>query len=136
MTIPTESILIPEDISFVRLGAGRDGPRHRAGVRGLGIPFAVFLTASFFKRLPDSLMEAALVDGAGHLRVFLRVRAPLAPTLAHCGCAAVPGSVETPAHGLALPAAASADDQRGIASLQGTHVTNTSAMIAGSIPQR
>ncbi|MFC7374661.1 carbohydrate ABC transporter permease [Brachybacterium sp. GCM10030267] len=41
-------------------------------------PFSMFLMRAFFESLPDELVHAARVDGAGELIVFLRVVLPLA----------------------------------------------------------
>jgi multiple sugar transport system permease protein len=43
----------------------------------LGIPFAMLILRAFMLTLPDSIMEAAQVDGAGPLRVFLSIVLPL-----------------------------------------------------------
>src|SRR5256884_9613944 len=42
------------------------------------LPFTVFFLAAFFKTLPDSVAEAAIVDGASHTRLFFRVMLPMA----------------------------------------------------------
>ncbi len=42
------------------------------------LPFTVFFLHSFFKTLPTSIAEAALVDGASHSRLFFRVMLPMA----------------------------------------------------------
>ncbi len=42
-----------------------------------GIPFMTFILVSFFRQLPAELNEAALIDGASHITVFLRVMLPL-----------------------------------------------------------
>ncbi len=42
------------------------------------LPFAVFLLVGFFRSLPGSLREAALLDGASEWTVFWRVMLPLA----------------------------------------------------------
>jgi alpha-glucoside transport system permease protein len=42
-----------------------------------GLPLAVFLLHNFMREIPRSLIEAARVDGAGHVRIFLRVVLPL-----------------------------------------------------------
>jgi raffinose/stachyose/melibiose transport system permease protein len=50
---------------------------------GLLLPFSTFLLASFFRTMPRSLMEAARVDGAGHLRIWWSIVLPLSgPVLA------------------------------------------------------
>ncbi|WP_422116528.1 carbohydrate ABC transporter permease [Brachybacterium sp. UNK5269] len=41
-------------------------------------PFSMFLMRAFFETLPDELVHAARVDGAGELKVFLSVVLPLA----------------------------------------------------------
>lgn len=50
------------------------------------LPLAVFLLHNFMKDLPQELMEAARVDGAGHNAIFFRVILPLMkPALASFG---------------------------------------------------
>jgi ABC-type glycerol-3-phosphate transport system permease component len=43
-----------------------------------GLPFAIFILAGFFRSLPRSLYEAAVVDGCGEFSAFWRVLLPLA----------------------------------------------------------
>lgn len=43
-----------------------------------GLPFAVFILAGFFRSLPRTLYEAAVVDGCGEAGAFWRVMLPLA----------------------------------------------------------
>jgi ABC-type glycerol-3-phosphate transport system permease component len=45
---------------------------------GLSLPFAMFLMRAFFETLPDELIDAARVDGAGEFRIFWRIMLPLA----------------------------------------------------------
>lgn len=50
------------------------------------LPLAVFLLHNFMKEIPASLLEAARVDGAGHVRIFFQVLLPLiTPALASFG---------------------------------------------------
>jgi N-acetylglucosamine transport system permease protein len=42
------------------------------------LPFTVFFLVAFFKTLPNSVAEAAMIDGAGHVRTFFRVMLPMA----------------------------------------------------------
>ncbi len=50
------------------------------------MPFAVLITRDFFADFPKDLEEAALVDGASHFQVFLRVALPIAgPALVAAG---------------------------------------------------
>jgi multiple sugar transport system permease protein len=49
----------------------------------LATPFGVFLMRQYLLSIPDELIEAARVDGAGELRIFARVVMPLCgPALA------------------------------------------------------
>ncbi|WP_225755557.1 carbohydrate ABC transporter permease [Actinotalea sp. Marseille-Q4924] len=41
------------------------------------LPLAVFLLHNFMKDIPPSLIEAARVDGAGHVKIFFQVLLPL-----------------------------------------------------------
>jgi N-acetylglucosamine transport system permease protein len=42
------------------------------------LPFTVFFLTAFFKTLPTSIAEAAMIDGAGHTRLFFQVMLPMA----------------------------------------------------------
>jgi len=42
-----------------------------------GLPLAIFLLHNFMSEVPKDLIEAARIDGAGHVTVFLRVMLPL-----------------------------------------------------------
>jgi raffinose/stachyose/melibiose transport system permease protein len=48
-----------------------------------GVPFEVLVLQAFFRRIPNDLIEAARIDGASELRIFLRIVIPLSvPVLA------------------------------------------------------
>jgi N-acetylglucosamine transport system permease protein len=42
------------------------------------LPFTVFFLTAFFRTLPTSIAEAAIIDGASHGRLFFRVMLPMA----------------------------------------------------------
>jgi len=49
-------------------------------------PFLVFITVSFFRQLPEEILDAARIDGAGELRIFFQIILPLSkPILAVLG---------------------------------------------------
>ncbi|WP_067500648.1 carbohydrate ABC transporter permease [Actinoplanes sp. TFC3] len=51
-----------------------------------GLPLAIYLLHNFMREIPSSLLEAARVDGAGHVAIFFRVLLPLLrPALAAFG---------------------------------------------------
>ncbi|MFF9001995.1 carbohydrate ABC transporter permease [Streptomyces achromogenes] len=43
----------------------------------LGIPFSIVLMRSFMQSIPGEVIEAAEMDGAGHVRTFVRVVLPM-----------------------------------------------------------
>jgi raffinose/stachyose/melibiose transport system permease protein len=45
---------------------------------GFQLPVAIYLYAAFFRGIPNEILESASIDGAGVLRTFLFVAAPLA----------------------------------------------------------
>jgi alpha-glucoside transport system permease protein len=50
------------------------------------LPLAIFLLHNFMKDIPASLVEAARMDGAGHVRIFFQVLLPLlTPAIAAFG---------------------------------------------------
>ena len=42
-----------------------------------GLPFAIFLLRNFFIGIPKDLMEAARIDGASEIKIFVRLMLPL-----------------------------------------------------------
>jgi alpha-glucoside transport system permease protein len=51
-----------------------------------GLPLAIFLLHNFMKEIPASLVEAARMDGAGHVKIFFQVLLPLlTPAIAAFG---------------------------------------------------
>lgn len=51
-----------------------------------GIPFQVLILQAFFRRVPQEIIEAAYVDGAGDWRIFFRIVVPLSvPALVTVG---------------------------------------------------
>jgi alpha-glucoside transport system permease protein len=50
------------------------------------LPLAIYLLHNFMKEIPAELIEAARVDGAGHVRIFTRIMLPLmTPAIAAFG---------------------------------------------------
>jgi ABC-type glycerol-3-phosphate transport system permease component len=78
LTLPAQLAIVP--LFFEMRAAGL--LNSRAGLvlvyAANGLPFAVFVLAGFFRSLPRSLHEAALVDGCGEFSAFWRVLLPLA----------------------------------------------------------
>ena len=53
---------------------------------GMMAPFLIFVAVSFFRQIPEEIIDSARVDGAGELRIFFRIVLPLSkPILAVVG---------------------------------------------------
>ncbi len=75
--VPIQVTLIPLLTIFVDLGlAGTFWPIWIAHSI-FALPLAIYLLHNFMSELPGELIEAAKVDGAGHLTIFFRIMLPL-----------------------------------------------------------
>jgi alpha-glucoside transport system permease protein len=86
LVVPLQMALIPMFEIYGWLG---DQPilKHIAGFdtvgslilfhTAFGLPFAIFLLRNFFIGIPKDLMEAARIDGASEVRIFVRLILPL-----------------------------------------------------------
>ena len=78
LMVPGQVTLIP---SYLLMRALRIFDTHWAlylPYSGFGLAVGIFLMRTFFEALPEELEDAAKVDGASDLQVFLRVMLPLA----------------------------------------------------------
>ncbi len=86
LVVPVQVALIPIAELFGALGLFGSVTGVVLFHVGFGLPFAVFLLRNFFAEIPRELLEAARLDGAGELRLFVRVVMPLAgPAIAALG---------------------------------------------------
>ncbi|MGW7267280.1 carbohydrate ABC transporter permease [Streptomyces sp. NPDC054842] len=86
LVVPVQVALIPIAELFGKLGLFGTILGVILFHVGFGLPFAVFLLRNFFAEIPRELLEAARLDGAGELRLFLRVVMPLGgPAIASLG---------------------------------------------------
>jgi alpha-glucoside transport system permease protein len=86
LVVPVQVALIPIAELFGALGIFGSVTGVVLFHVGFGLPFAVFLLRNFFAEIPRELLEAARLDGAGELRLFVRVVMPLAgPAIAALG---------------------------------------------------
>ncbi|NNC13693.1 carbohydrate ABC transporter permease [Planctomonas sp. JC2975] len=77
MMIPSIATLIPTYVLFARLGlVGTYWPWVLWGIAGT--PYLIFLFRQFFSAIPMELEDAAIIDGAGWFRIYVRVFLPLA----------------------------------------------------------
>ncbi|MBN9633596.1 MAG: carbohydrate ABC transporter permease, partial [Actinobacteria bacterium] len=81
LIMPFSATFVPQFIVTVNLGL----IDTLAGIAlpSLVLPISVFIVRQYAASIPDELLEAARIDGAGELRIFFRVFLPLAgPALA------------------------------------------------------
>ncbi|HOB04979.1 MAG TPA: carbohydrate ABC transporter permease [Propionibacteriaceae bacterium] len=84
--VPIQVTLIPLLTQYVNWGLAGTYWTVWLSHAIFGLPLAIFLMHNFMKEIPASLIEAARVDGAGHVRVFFQVLLPLlVPAIASFG---------------------------------------------------
>ncbi|WP_235499073.1 carbohydrate ABC transporter permease [Knoellia sp. Soil729] len=85
--VPLQIALIPLlDIYSNKLGFGASYWSVWLSHTIFALPLATFLIHNFMRELPAELMEAARVDGAGHVTIFFKILLPLlTPALAAFG---------------------------------------------------
>ena len=83
MVVPIQMALVPLLRLFRDLGIANNFGGIWLAHTAFGLPLGIFLLRNFFITLPRDLIEAARVDGASNMKIFLRVVLPLSvPALA------------------------------------------------------
>lgn len=83
MAIPPLLLMVPIYVEMVDLGLIDTYWSVVFLYTALNLPFNVYLMTAYFRSLPDELLEAARIDGAGVHQIFGRILVPLArPALA------------------------------------------------------
>ncbi|NGO14223.1 carbohydrate ABC transporter permease [Streptomyces sp. HC44] len=86
LVVPLQVALVPITSLFGKLGIFGSITSVVLFHVAFGLPFAIFLLRNFFAQIPRELLEAARLDGAGELWLFLRVVVPLGgPAIASLG---------------------------------------------------
>ncbi|WP_205705962.1 carbohydrate ABC transporter permease [Kineococcus indalonis] len=84
--VPIQVTLIPLLSLYVDVGIAGSFWTVWLSHTMFGLPLAIFLLHNFMKDVPASLVEAARMDGAGHVTVFFKVLLPLlVPAIAAFG---------------------------------------------------
>jgi len=77
LMVPLQSIIIPEYVNLAKLSLTSSYTGAVLVYAALGTPFATFLMATYYRGISDELIEAAVIDGLGYERTFLRIALPL-----------------------------------------------------------
>jgi ABC-type glycerol-3-phosphate transport system permease component len=78
LTIPAQLAVVPLFFELRSLGLLNSRLGLIVVYTANGLPFAIFILAGFFRSLPRSLYEAAIVDGCNEFAAFWKVLLPLA----------------------------------------------------------
>lgn len=78
LMIPIQVILIPTYIMYAQIGwLGTRLPLIVPAFFGGGAAFYIFLLRQFYKGIPKELSESAIIDGANHIQIFIKIMLPL-----------------------------------------------------------
>ncbi|GLY00576.1 MULTISPECIES: carbohydrate ABC transporter permease [Actinoplanes] len=84
--VPLQVTLIPLLTLYVDMGIANTFWTLWLSHSAFALPLAIYILHNFIKEVPASLIEAARMDGAGHVAIFFRVLLPLlTPALAAFG---------------------------------------------------
>jgi alpha-glucoside transport system permease protein len=84
--VPLQVTLIPLLTLYVDMGIANTFWTLWLSHSAFALPLAIYILHNFIKEVPSSLIEAARMDGAGHVAIFFRVLLPLlTPALAAFG---------------------------------------------------
>lgn len=78
MMVPLQAILMPEFVNVTKLGLTGGYAGAIVVYAALGTPFSVFLFTTYFRGVPDELIEAGIVDGLGYFGALWRLVVPIA----------------------------------------------------------
>ncbi len=77
LVVPLQMTLIPVLRVYNELGLAGSFLAVWLAHTGYGLPLGIYLLRNYIGSLPRDLIEAAAVDGASHLKIFMRLIVPL-----------------------------------------------------------
>jgi multiple sugar transport system permease protein len=133
LMVPFQVVMIPTLLIVKHLGIVDTLPALI--VPNLVAPFGIYLLRQFFLSLPAELEEAAMIDGAGRIRLLFSILLPL--MAAPLSTVAVLTFLNTWNDFLWPLVVTSSPDvmtvQLGLSSFQGSHFTNWPVLMAGTL---
>jgi multiple sugar transport system permease protein/raffinose/stachyose/melibiose transport system permease protein len=78
MMVPLQAILMPEFVNVTKLHLTGGYTGAILVYAALGTPFSIFLFTTYFRGVPDELIEAGIVDGLGYFGAMWRLVLPIA----------------------------------------------------------
>ncbi|WP_371667462.1 carbohydrate ABC transporter permease [Streptomyces sp. NBC_00289] len=76
MMVPSTTVFVTQFVITVDLGLA--DTLTGIALPGMALPLSVFIMRQYALSVPDELLEAARIDGAGEFRIFFRIFLPLA----------------------------------------------------------
>lgn len=76
IVVPLQMTMIPVLRLFNKAGLTGSFPGIWLAHTAYGLPFAIYLLRNFIQQLPASMIESAMIDGASHPSIFLRLILP------------------------------------------------------------
>ncbi|WP_337103788.1 carbohydrate ABC transporter permease [Paenibacillus sp. YIM B09110] len=76
--IPHESLIMPLYLMLSKMGIIGDHISLILPYAGWGLPIAIYILKNYFQTIPNSLLEAARIDGASEWLTFRKIMVPLA----------------------------------------------------------
>lgn len=133
MTIPIYIAIVPLFTMLRTVGLTDSILGIMAPYIAFGLPLEVLILQAFFRRVPEELIEAARLDGAGDARIFFRVVVPLSmPAIV---TVAILDAVATWNELFLALSLLSSEDKRtiplGLLNFQGQFSTNYTGLAAG-----
>lgn len=83
LVIPSQVVIYPLYQTIISLGFGGTYQGLILAYAAFGLPMSTYLLVAYFRAIPDELIEAARLDGAGDMRILFNVLMPIsAPAIA------------------------------------------------------
>lgn len=77
LVIPSQVVIYPLYETILDLGLGGTYQGLILSYAAFGLPISTYMLATFFRAIPDELIEAARIDGAGELRILFQLMLPI-----------------------------------------------------------
>lgn len=77
LVIPSQVVIYPLYETILTLGLGGTYQGLILSYAAFGLPMSTYLLVAYFRAIPDELIEAARLDGAGDMRILFQVLLPV-----------------------------------------------------------
>jgi ABC-type glycerol-3-phosphate transport system permease component len=77
LVIPSQVVIYPLYETILGLGLGGTYQGLILSYAAFGLPMSTYLLVAYFRAIPDELIEAARLDGAGDMRILFQVLLPV-----------------------------------------------------------